>query len=322
MNILVTGASGFLGYHLVSRLLAKGHNVTGTIRRAGMASSDSRRRMKKLEAINGDAKGRLQIARSEEFEALYNTFKRSPPEICIHLAGKSWVRESVGYPELYEEANFRFTAALLEALRQGGCRRIVFASTVMVYGNDAPLPYSENELGSAPSSPYGASKLACEVLVNTYRELHMMETINLRLFSVYGPDLRPDCVPHLIASAIMKGQPFTVFGDGSSVRDYIEVDDVLDAIEASMALKGSCDALNIGSGFGVSLMELIETIQKAMRRRVELIHKPLVQGELQIAVPDITMAMNMLDWEPKVDLDQGIARMAAWFQSPDGPGTR
>src|SRR5205814_2141568 len=101
------------------------------------------------------------FARSEEFEALYNTFQRFRPEICIHLAGKSWVRESIGYPELYEEANFRFTAALLEALRQNHCRRVIFASSVMVYGNDAALPYHEDQLGNAPSSPYGASKLAC-----------------------------------------------------------------------------------------------------------------------------------------------------------------
>ena len=319
MNILVTGCSGFLGYHLVSRLLSKGNDVTGTIRRAGMASADSRRRMKKLESMNGAAKGRLQIARSEEFEALYNTFRRSPPDVCIHLAGKSWVRESIGYPELYEEANYRFTAALLEALRQTGCKRIVFASSVMVYGRNAPLPYSESQLGSAPSSPYGASKLACEVLVNTYRELHKMQTVNLRLFSVYGPDLRPDTVPHLIASAIQKGQPFTIFGDGTAMRDYIEVDDVLSAFEAAVAGTESYDALNIGSGFGTQLSDLICMIEKAMGRRVEVVNKPAIAGELHTAVPDISLAMNTLNWEPKVDIEQGIVRMAAWFKGPEGP---
>jgi UDP-glucuronate 4-epimerase len=317
MNILITGVSGFLGYHLCSRLLTQGYDVTGTIRRAGMASADSRRRMKKLESMTAPGNGKLVIARSEEFEALYNTFKRSPPDVCVHLAGKSWVRESVGYPELYEEANFRFTAALLEALRQNGCRRVVFASSVMVYGKDAPLPYSEHLLGSAPSSPYGASKLACEVLMNTYAALHKIETVNLRLFSVYGPDLRADSVPHLIATAILKGQPFTVFGDGSSVRDYVEIDDVLNAIEAAINGKGSHEALNIGSGFGTSLLELIQTIERAMGRRVELAHKPAVPGELQTAVPDISLAMEKLSWEPKVELESGIARMAAWFKNPD-----
>src|SRR5205085_2049716 len=106
-------------------------HVCGTIRRAGMASADSKRRLKKLEALSGD-KQLLQVARCEEYEALYNTLQKLRPEVCVHLAGKSWVRESIGYPELYQEANYRYTAALMEALRQNGCKRVVFASTVMV----------------------------------------------------------------------------------------------------------------------------------------------------------------------------------------------
>jgi UDP-glucuronate 4-epimerase len=322
MNILVTGASGFLGYHLVSRLLTKGYSVTGTIRRAGMASADSRRRMKKLENIAARGQGSLTIARSEEFEALYNTFQKNRPEICVHLAGKSWVRESVGYPELYEEANYRYTASLLEALYQNGCRRVILASSVNVYGKDAPLPYSEDHLGGPPSSPYGASKLACEMLANMYHALHKLQTINLRLFSVYGPDLRPDQAPHLIASAILKKQPFNVFGDGSSMRDYIEVEDALDAIESAIASKESYPALNIGSGFGTTLLELIHTIEKALGKKAELVYKPPVPGELQVAVPDISLAMEKLKWEPKVDLETGIARMAAWFKGSDAPPLR
>ena len=317
MNILVTGASGFLGYHLCSRLLTRGYDVTGTIRRAGMASADSRRRMKKLESMNGTVKGKLLIARAEEFEALYNQFKRSPPDVCVHLAGKSWVRESIGYPELYEEANFRFTAALLEALRQNGCKRVVFASSVMVYGKDAPLPYSESLLGSAPGSPYGASKLACEVLTNTYTALHKMDAVNLRLFSVYGPDLRPDCAPHLIATSILSGKPFTVFGDGSAMRDYVEVEDVLDAFEAAINGSGAQAALNIGSGLGTTLLDLIHTIEKALGRRAELVYKPAVPGELHTSVPDITLAMERLRWEPKIELEPGIARMVEWFRHPE-----
>jgi UDP-glucuronate 4-epimerase len=322
MNILVTGASGFLGYHLVSRLLTKGYNVTGTIRRAGMASADSRRRMKKLENIAARGLGSLTIARSEEFEALYNTFQKNKPQICVHLAGKSWVRESVGYPELYEEANYRYTASLLEALYQNGCRRVIFASSVHVYGKDAPLPYSEDQIGGAPGSPYGASKLAGEMLVNMYHGLHKLETVNLRLFSVYGPDLRPDQAPHLIASAILKKQPFTVFGDGSSMRDYIEVDDVLNAIERAVESKESYAALNIGSGFGTTLLELIQTIENALGKKAELVYKPPVLGELQVAVPDISLAMEKLKWEPTIDLETGIARVAAWFKGPEAPALK
>ncbi|HYF51059.1 MAG TPA: NAD-dependent epimerase/dehydratase family protein [Planctomycetota bacterium] len=318
MNIFVTGASGFLGYHLCARLLKQGHTITGTMRRAGMASADSKRRLKKLEAIaNGGS--RLQMARVEEYEGLYNTLQRVRPEVCIHLAGKSWVRESIGYPELYQEANHRYTAALLEALRQNGCRRVIFASTVMVYGKDAPVPYTEDLLGSAPASPYGASKLACEVLMNTYAALYNIETVNLRLFTVYGPDLRQDQVPHLIATAILRNQPFTIFGDGSAMRDYVEVEDVVNAIEAAILGTGSHAALNIGSGFGTTLLELIAEIEKGLGKKCEVVHKPAIAGELTVAVPDITHTMEKLRWEPAVSLEQGIARMLAWFKSADSP---
>jgi UDP-glucuronate 4-epimerase len=314
MNILVTGAGGFIASHLIPRLLAAGHTVTGTIRRAGMASADSKRRAKNLELLSD--KGHFQIARCEEFESLYALLQRFRADLCVHLAGKSWVRESVSYPELYEEANFRATSALLEALRQNNCRKVIFASTVMVYGKDAPVPYMEDNLGSAPASPYGASKLSCEVLLNTYNILHKLQTINLRIFSCYGPELRADLVPHLIATAITKRQPFTIFGDGSAVRDFIEISDVVSAIERAIDCNESHTALNIGSGFGTSLLELIAVIEKCLGKKAELIYKPAVAGELAVAIPDISLSMEKLQWEPKVELEAGIERMVGWFKAP------
>ena len=322
MNILITGATGFIGHHLVSRLLSKGHTVTGTIRRAGMASADSKRRLAKLEKLEGTKKGNLKIVRSEDFESLYTAFQKIKPEICVHLAGRSWVRESVGYPDLYEDANYRYTVGLLETLRLSGCRRVIFISTVMVYGKDAPLPYMEDVLGSAPSSPYGASKLACEVLVNTYSLVHKMETLNLRVFSAYGPDLRPDNVPYLVSAAILKGKPFTIFGDGSSTRDYIEIEDLLNALEAAVTGTGSHPALNIGSGFGTTLSELVALIEQVLGKKAELVYKPVVPGELEIAIPDISLAMEKLQWEPAVTIEKGLERMAEWFNSSECPPLR
>jgi UDP-glucuronate 4-epimerase len=314
MKILVTGAGGFIASHLIPRLLAAGHTVTGTIRRAGMASADSKRRAKQLELVSD--KNQFQIARCEEFESIYALLQRFKADVCVHLAGKSWVRESVSYPELYEEANFRFTSALLEALRQNNCRKIIFASTVMVYGKDAPVPYMEDQLGSAPASPYGASKLGCEILMNTFQVLHKLQTINLRIFSCYGPELRADSVPHLIATSILKNQPFTVYGDGSSMRDFVEISDVVSAIEKAIACEESHAALNIGSGYGTTLLELVALIEKCLGKKAELIHKPSVPGELGVAIPDISLSMEKLKWEPRVSVEEGMARMANWFKAP------
>ena len=315
MNILVTGCAGFIGSHLLPRLLERGHAVGGLVRDNDASSDSSRRRLAGLLALQAQYKDKLRILRSAGLATLPRDVELLKPEICVHLAGRSWVRESVARPELYVEANCGTTVALLEALCSCACRRVVFASTVMVYGKDAPLPYREAHLGSAPASPYGASKLACEVLLNTYSALRKIETVNLRLFSVYGPDMRQDCVPHLIASAIMQGKPFTLFGDGSSSRDYIEIRDVLNAIEAACQGRESHPALNIGSGVGTKLLELIALLERHLARKAELAHKPPVPGELSVALPDITLAREKLKWEPRVKIEEGMARLAEWFKS-------
>jgi UDP-glucuronate 4-epimerase len=144
-----------------------------------------------------------------------------------------------------------------------------------------------------------------------------METVNLRLFAVYGPDLRQDCVPHLVATAIMKGKPFTVFGDGTSMRDYVEIRDVLSALDAACLGHESHAALNVGSGFGTTLLELIALLEKSLGKKAELVFKPPVPGELLMAVPDISLAMEKLNWEPRVSVEEGTARMAEWFKNPE-----
>ncbi|HYG77853.1 MAG TPA: GDP-mannose 4,6-dehydratase [Planctomycetota bacterium] len=319
MKILVTGAAGFIGSHLIPTLLQHGHTVAGLVRFSTTASDSSKRRVARLEALTAQQRDKFQLLRGENLKGLPDLLKKFAPDVCIHLAGRSWVRESVGWPEVYIDANYRFTTGLVQSLHLVGCKRIVFGSTVMVYGKDAPLPYMEDQLGSSPASPYGASKLACEVLLNTFHALHKMEVVNLRLFSVYGPELRQDLVPFLIAAAILRNKPFTVFGDGSSMRDYIEVRDAVAAIEAACVGHETYEALNVGSGFGTSLLELVQLIEKSLGKKAELVYKPAVPGELAVAIPDISLAMENLKWEPKVSIEEGIERMAAWFKSSESP---
>src|ERR1043165_9303661 len=314
MRILITGAAGFIGSHLFQRLSAHGHKIAGIVRSRQPASTASTSRISALAKRQMKADTSIfecgDMVPAKEIAA----FK---PEACVHLAGRSSVRESIQNPALYEDENGRFSLALLEALRHAGCPRIIHASTVMIYGNDAPLPYHEDAIGCAPAAFYGASKLAVETLMNTWRALHGTPTINLRFFSVYGPELRADCVPHLIASAIASGKEFSVYGDGSSVRDYVDIEDVLDAIENAINVPWRASfppALNIGSGVGTRLLELVGLIERGLGQKARLIYKPAVAGELQSIVADIGLAQRVLNWSPRVTIGAGISRFTEWFK--------
>ncbi|MEI6231793.1 MAG: GDP-mannose 4,6-dehydratase [Planctomycetota bacterium] len=317
MRVLLTGATGFIGAHFFERLARKGDTVAGFIRSVGNATLSSASRLSRLERIV-ETHPNARLLHAARFADAESAIAAFAPTACIHLAGRSSVRESVNHPGLYADVNCAGTIELLEVLRRAGCPRVIHASSVMVYGKDAPLPYSEARTGSAPASFYGASKLAAETVLNTWRVLHGMETINLRLFSVYGPDLRADSVPHLIASAIREQREFTVFGNGGSVRDYIEIEDVADALEAALRVRWSQDfpaALNIGTGVGTSLLEMIRTIEGAMNETARLVFKPTVPGELQAIIAECESAKRMLKWEPRVNRADGIARMAEWFNA-------
>ena len=252
MRILITGATGFIGSHAFARFARAGYSIAGFVRESQHPTALQTRRYAKLnEVVSTHANASL--IRGQNFGDVKTSIAEFSPTVCVHLAGRSSVRESLTNPGLYADANIASTIELLEAIRPTGCRRVVHASSVMVYGKDAPSPYLESNIGTVPASFYGASKLATETMLNTYRMLHGFEAINLRFFSVYGPDLRPDCVPHLIASAIRDEREFTIFGDGSSVRDYVEIEDVVDSIDAAIRAKWRENfpaAINIGSGTG------------------------------------------------------------------------
>lgn len=329
MKILVTGAQGFIGRALTARLLREGHAVHAAVRNIAEAKR-AFAAFAAFAALNNSpvearcSALRLSVVALEDEEALRAAAAEFKPEVCVHLAGRSAVREAVREPELYARVNVGGTTAVLEAARRAGCRRVVFPSTVMVYGADAPTPYREDTPGQAPASPYGASKLAAEVFLRAYGRLYDMETVIPRLFSVYGPFLRSDLVPHLIAAAVLEQRPFTVFGDGSSKRDYLELDDAVEALyraavgEIPWEGAEKTTTLNIGSGRPTELRELIAGLERALGQKAILQYEPPRPGELAAAWADVSRAEKFLGWRPRVSLDEGLARLAEWFKASRG----
>ena len=225
MNFLVTGNAGFIGSHLVERLLSAGHRVIGLDNFDDFYDPALKRR--NLSSALQDPKFRLVEGDIREEGILEKIFRKEKIEIVAHLAARAGVRPSIQNPLLYFEVNVRGTLNLLEACKKHSVRRFVFASSSSVYGNNAKIPFAEDDPVDNPISPYAATKKAGELICHTYHHLYGMDIACLRYFTVYGPRQRPEMAIHQFTRLIHSGKKVTLFGDGSSRRDYTYVEDAI-----------------------------------------------------------------------------------------------
>jgi UDP-glucuronate 4-epimerase len=318
MRILVTGAAGFIGSHLTEHLLAEGHEVAGLDNFYPFYDPDIKRH--NLEAAH--ASGRFQLLegdlRDERF--LARSFDACQPDVLIHLAAMAGVRPSIQDPGLYFDVNVRGTLNLLEQCRQGGVRRILFASSSSVYGANPDVPFRETDRVDNPISPYAASKKAGELLCHTYHHLHQLSIACLRFFTVYGPRQRPDLAIHKFARLIDAGKPIPFFGDGTTRRDYTYIDDTVAGVLGALrwvSAPGSAryDLFNLGESRTVALSELVELLEAALGKKAILQRLPDQPGDVPITYADIRRARAQLGYDPQVPIEEGIQRFIAWFRT-------
>ena len=316
MKALVTGGAGFIGSTLVDRLLAEGHDVdvvdnlvTGSL--ANLA--DARRsRMGHLTFHQHDI-------RSPDLTEIIN---KSRPEVIFHLAAQADVRVSVADPIFDAEVNVMGSLRVLEGARSGGVRKVVFASSGgTIYGNPeaADLPVKES-YPQRPLSPYGVSKKVVGDYLAAYRELHNLEFTALALANVYGPRQDPHGeagVVAIFAGRLLAGQPCTIFGDGSQTRDFVFVDDVVDAF-ARAAERGGGLVLNIGTGTETSVNELYGTMARYAGVDDPAVAAPARPGELARNCLDPSRAGIQLGWKPWTSLPEGTAAVVDWFRDRAG----
>jgi UDP-glucuronate 4-epimerase len=310
-HILVTGAAGFIGSHIVERLLVQGHTVTGLdsfhpyyppdIKRANLTASSGDPR---FTLITGDIRDRAQVD-----EVLARGV-----ESIIHMAGLAGVRPSVESPVPYMDVNVGGTALLMERAGHHGVKRLLLASSSSVYGNSARAPFSETEPAVDPVSPYGASKRAAELVANSIGRLNGVAVTSLRLFTVYGPRQRPEMAIHRFVRMILAGEAIPVFGDGSMARDYTFVEDIVDGIVGALAPREPVDVLNLGGAHPVRLSELIEKVSHACGRPARIDRRPEQPGDVRATSADISRAARAIGFAPKVDLDEGLRRFVAWYR--------
>jgi UDP-glucuronate 4-epimerase len=323
-NILITGGAGFIGSHLVDRLLTEGHwQITVVddfndfydpeIKRANIQPHLSNPNFKLIEADIRD------------YYSLHEVFAEGNFNCIVHLAARAGVRPSLTEPRLYVETNINGTTNLLELARHHDINQFVFGSSSSVYGENRKVPFSEADPIFNPISPYAATKAAGELLCHTYSHLYQMRIICLRFFTVYGARQRPDLAIHKFARLISRGEPIPVFGDGTTRRDYTYVDDIIAGVRAAIDYNQSdYEVINLGESRTVELRELIALLETALEKKARIDWQPLQPGDVPQTFADIEKARRLLNYDPQTQIEDGIRKFVDWFRerAATGPDVR
>jgi len=299
VRFLITGGAGFIGAALANRLVREGHHVRAL---DDLSAGDPSRLDSRVLFTRGDAKDVPKL-----WTLLQNV------DCVYHLAARVSVPESILYPRDYNDVNVGSTVAVMEAVRDAGVKRVVLASSGAVYGEQRNQPISEKTIPS-PNSPYAVSKIASEHYVFTIGALYGIETVALRIFNAYGPGQfvpasHAPVIPQFLKQTL-RGGSLIVFGDGSQTRDFVYIDDVVDALAAA-ATASDVDRhiINVGSGQEVSINQLVEKVARATGREVSQLYSQADNGGVSRLVADISLARRKLDVSPKVKLDEGLDLM-------------
>ena len=331
MKILVTGAAGFIGFHLVQRLAERGDEVVGLDslndyydrrmkfgRLAVTGIEQSAIEPHKMVQSERWSKYRFVQMALEEREALERLFAEEQFEVVVNLAAQAGVRYSIENPHAYAQSNVVGFLNVLECCRHNRVRHLVYASSSSVYGRNAKVPFSEEDRTDSPVSLYAATKKANELMAHTYASLYSIPMTGLRFFTVYGPWGRPDMAPMLFADAISEGRPIRVFNGGDLARDFTYIDDITEGVVrvvAGVPPTGEvpCKVYNIGCSTPVRLMDFISTMERAFGREAEKVMLPMQAGDVYQTYADTSLLERDYGYRPTTTLEEGLKRFVEWY---------
>lgn len=310
-SVLITGCAGFVGSSLAEALLSEGFKVTGVDNFDHFYS----RKIKEDNLQNCLANSLFNFYEVDICDGL-NTIKENI-DIIIHLAAKTGVRPSIADPSGYIDNNINGTQKVLEFMNERRIKKLIFASSSSVYGNNKNIPFRESDNVDTPISHYAFTKKACELLIHTYHNLYQIDAINLRLFTVYGPRQRPDLAIHKFVKSICNNKPVEIYGDGNTARDYTYISDIVqgfyNAINFIRKNNNVYLTLNLGNSSPVKLIDLVNIIYKKLNKQPILIHKPMQTGDVNMTYADITQAQNLINYQPQTDIEKGIEGFIKWY---------
>ena len=335
MNILVTGAAGFIGCFLSRRLLDMGHSVTGIdeindyysprlktarLARLGVTGETDYAVCAKSASHPGFRFIRLRL---EDREGLEKLFAEGAFDVAVNLAGQAGVRYSLENPFSYVESNVYGFVNLLECCRRHPVKHLLFASSSSVYGGNEKTPFNEEDPVNTPVSLYAATKRCDELIAHVYAHLYRIPSTGLRFFTVYGPWGRPDMAPVLFAKAILAGKPIKVFNSGNLSRDFTYIDDIIESVVRLIdhAPEGPVptDIYNVGCGHPMALMDFISILEDSLGRKAEKIMMPMQKGDVYQTWADTSKLQKLTGFAPSTPLAEGIRRFAEWYLSDENP---
>jgi UDP-glucuronate 4-epimerase len=311
MKALVTGAAGFIGSHLCERLLAQGCAVLGADNFDDFYDPQIKRR--NIDACIQNKNFELITTDIRDSAAMDNVVGNDV-EIIVHLAAKAGVRPSIAQPVLYADVNVNGTTVLLESAKKHRVRKFIFGSSSSVYGNNEKVPFSEDDNVDFPISPYAATKKAGELICHTYHHLYGIDVTCLRYFTVYGPRQRPDLAIHKFAKLIELGKPIPVYGDGTMMRDFTYIDDIIDGTVAAIQKCDGFQIYNLGHSHPISVNDLIDEVEKALGKKTVKEYLPAQPGDVQRTYAEITKATKDLGYNPSTTIQTGLANFFAWLR--------
>ena len=311
--VLITGVAGFIGSHTAERFLREGHEVWGVDNFDPFYS-----RSVKENNLSGLLRNPLfQFLEFDFTSEDYSPLKARKFDAVLHLGAKAGVLPSLKDPQEYIQVNIHGTWRILEFMRDSGCNKLLFASSSSIYGNN-PVPFEESADVSRPISPYAFTKKSCELLTHTYHSLYQMDVLNLRFFTVFGERQRPDLAIHKFVKAMLNGDSISLYGDGSTSRDYTYVLDTVDGIYRAFEFisrsNGIYENINLGNRNPVSLRDMVATIERVLEVKAKLLFTDAQPGDVDSTFASIEKAEQLLGYAPSTSFEEGIRRFISWYK--------
>lgn len=311
MNILITGGAGFIGSSLADNLLSEGDNIIVVDNFNDYY--DVKIKWQNISANMNNHNYKLYVTDIENKEELRKVFANNSIDVVVHLAGRAGVRPSLENPESYVNSNILGSVHLLELMKEYKINKLVFASSSSVYGNCKADMFSEDLKVVEPISPYAASKSSDEQFCYTYHALYGINIVCLRFFTVYGPRQRPDLAINKFTRLIEEDKPIDMYGDGTTMRDYTYIDDIVSGIKGAINYTSTgYEIINLGGGSPVTLKDMISTIEQALGKKAIVNQLPMQPGDVDKTVSDISKAKKLLGYNPQTSFAEGIKKFINW----------